>query len=693
MTFRRIFTLIYILGLVLSGAAAQELPGRIIRTPLSPVRSPLSMHTSDSFQTGSDVFVGSGTKGSYVLAWKPVNQFSESVTVDNQVMHRDFDYQIDHASGSITFNSPVGTKNVIQVEYSYDPSKAVRNRAPVTLPLTLDLLKKENSALQFTGLYKQSATAAKSAPDLAVYGLTGNTRAKEGTFSSTFLFSPERPGQDGQSEGSFDDRSAIRLGGSTKTDQFELRTSFLRVGEHFAGAEEYKLRQGAEAMDIVAEFTPSDTVSLSSSFKRTEDLASTKKGEVAATTTHKMVVSPDGAPKLTVTRTETEKEKPGASSRQVTSDKLQLEHKIGSSVSAVATHEAISSKAGSSETDSTIDRLVVDAKPTENLSVHASLTQKDGGASGEELAHNVKIVSTPSSDLRLELNVTGRDMESPADESLRTLKLSTTAVKKTKVYLDLAQEESEIEGPQDFGRIRVETSPSTSIKLSGALGQRETADNRELSKEARVEVRPFGHTTIGGGYKEVEANGTVVSRISEIGAATKPVGFVEMSGDYKARETFGQEDLDSLRVALSLDTGRIFKLTGKYMTNPEDRSGVAQRLNSQSIGLKSDFGKLKLKGAFGLKDEYLAGRRAETRELGLDYKLSGNSLLTTSYSLEEYGEASVLETSVYALGYSHRVGSRLNLYLGGRMTTYEKDQLMLQDETEYQAEARLGIRF
>jgi len=51
-----------------------------------------------------------------------------------------------------------------------------------------------------------------------------------------------------------------------------------------------------------------------------------------------------------------------------------------------------------------------------------------------------------------------------------------------------------------------------------------------------------------------------------------------------------------------------------------------------------------------------------------------------------------LLTEIYALGYTHRIGSRLDLYLGGKMTR-EDDQAALGYETGYQAEARLGVKF
>jgi hypothetical protein len=345
----------------------------------------------------------------------------------------------------------------------------------------------------------------------------------------------------------------------------------------------------------------------------------------------------------------------------------------------------------SGESNSESIRLV--ANPNAKLNVQMDLAHADTDASGSEMAHTVKVTSALRPDLQLELLTMARNLERPEDESAQAMKLSTTALRNTTIQIDWSQKDSEVKGPEQFSGIRLETTPHEAIKLSGSLGQKETATAQEQSREARVEVSPFNHTKLGGGVSEIESNGAVVSRVTDVSASTKPVGFLEFSGAYKTREVLEQEDLSSLDVSLLLDTGSILKFTGAYSTNPEDKKGAVQRVTSQSIGLRSDFGKLKFKGGFTLKDEYLAGKQSEMVEVGLDYRLSSHSLLTTSYSIDEYKELSVLETEIYELGYTHKVGSRLHLYLGGKMKTYEKDRDFLEDQTEYEAEARVGIKF
>lgn len=747
----RACVIISIFALAGPAVFGQELPGRIAGGSAPQVV--LNMRGDTSYDVVSDVFFGKDSGGPYNLTWRGINRFTDTVSVDDKFLSRDFDYFIDYAAGTISFVSSIASKSVIRVEYSCDPTVASKNTAPFNVPITLDLMKKETRALQFTGLYRQADSNARSAADVLVYGLTGGAKGKEGEVSSMFLFSPERPGDTDSSMG---ERSAIRVGGTTKTDTLELRTSYLRVGEQFAGSKDYQLQHGTDTLDLSAVLTPTDSLRVSSAFKRTELLAGDKKGETVASAEHKIVLSPDGAPRLTAVRSEISKERPGIDDQKTTTDRLQLEHQLGQNVSAVATHESVSKEVGGTGTTLTTNQLAMTAKPSESLAIQGKLAQKDssidgeetslalnvdatpskivsikGGmtrsdsektgetnteslklmvdpnenlkvqmdmkrtdtsTAGEELAHNLRVISTPVSALRLELGMSGRRMDRPGDEWARGVKLSTTAVSRTSIGIDWSQKDSELSGAEEFGGIRVETKPTETVRLTGALSERETTEDRVVSKEAGVQVQPFSHTTVGGAYREITGNSGMSSRVSEVSATTKPSDFIQLAGAYKARETAGQDDLDSLNVSLQLDTGGFLKFTGGYITNPEDKKGVVQRMNSQTIGLRTDFGRLKLTGAYTMNDQYIAGIRGETTEIGMDLRLSDSSMLTTGYTLDEMREASIRETTIYTLGFSRRVGNRLNLYVGGKRTAYE-NEAMFGMQSEYEAEARLGLKF
>ena len=735
---------------------AQVLPGRISASGVG--QTPLSLRTGSQgiFSTSADVIFGAGSVGPYYVSYKPINQFSESVSIEGRVEQRDVDYDIDYATGAVTFKKVIGTSSAIRIEYSYDPSKATASRSPVSIPLSLDLVKNQTAGLRFTGLYKQGDRNVKNTSDLAVYGLTGDKKLGQGSsLTSMFLFNPDTSSQDGND--AFSDRSAMKFGGSTKSDNFQLSTSYLRVGEKFAGAKDYNLQQGVEAMDLSAAYAAGKSLNLSSSFNRTEVLAGDKKGEAVSTSQQKAVLTPNAASKLTLAHTQVDKDKQNAAGIRTTTDSVLMEQKLSANMSATASHDSVDTAVGSSESNVTTNQLLLNTKLADNMAITSRVTQKDsstdGGqvgygmaikaapsktmsidatmnqlnadktgksgtetlnlvanpskllnmemkfahsntdAAGDELVHNLKIVSAPRSDWRLELGLNGRNASVAQDDFARTFLLSTTALKNTSVQFNWADSQSDVKGDEQIQGVKVVSTPFRIVTVSGGLSQRQTLSATDINREAGMEVRPFANTTLAGAYRETVTNGTVVAKTQEVSAATKPGSFIQLSGGFKNRETVGQEDMNSVNAAIQVDTGTLLKVTGSYTTNPEDKKGVVQRVNAQSVGMKTDFGKLKVKGAYTLKDEYLLAKRGQQTDIGLDYRLSPGSLLTTTYSIDQREDTSLLQTHVYAIGYTQNVGSRLNLYLTGRMTTYEKDRAVLDDQTNYEAEARLGMKF
>lgn len=753
--FRALLCIMAAVVVASSASVSQILPGRMSAS--SPGQANLSLTTGadTTFRTNTDIIMANGAIGPYMATYKPVNRFSESVTVDGKLVQRDFEYTMDYSTGGVTFKKTVSANSVIRVEYSFNPTTASTNKAAMSIPVTLDLVKRQGSGLQFTGLYKQADPNAKTTTDMAVYGLTGEKKMGQGQLSSMLLFSPDLSSGNGQS--TFSDRAAMKFGGSTKNDRFSLSTSYVHVGEQFSGAKDYGLQQGMDVMDLAAGFSASKNLNFSSSLNRTEALTGEKKGEVVASSLQKMVLTSTGGPKMTLTHGQVDKGKPNTSGVQTTTDSLLLEQKFNANTSVVASHENVTVDNANNQTDLTTNQLVLTTKPINNLGLTSKVVQKDSStdgaqiaygmdinsnpnkttsltasvnrldadktgmaatesmalianpskylnidmklahantdAAGDELVHNLKIISTPRTNWRMELGMNGRNVSRPEDESARMFNLSTTSLRNTSVQLNWLDKESDIKGGEQVEGVRVVSNPYKFLKVSGGLSQRQTSVVQDISKDAAMELQPFANATLTGAYRETESNGTVVGTVSEVSAAMKPSTFLQVSGAYKTRGNVGQADVNSTNVAMQVGTGRLFNVTGSYNANPEDQKGVVQRFNAQTVGVKTDFGKLKMHGAYTMKDEYLAGKLGQQTEFGVDIRTSQNAVLTTSYSVDERRDTSVMQTHVYALGYTHNVGSRLNIYLTGRMTQYEKDRMLVEDQTEYEAEARLGLKF
>lgn len=720
-TIARSFIYICILTLALPGAYTQELP-RVANTGLTG--SSAMVTPQNMFDGTQDVLFGKNTKGPYTLSWKPIDRNSESVSINNHRVERGVDYNIDYASGVLAFTSPVANGAVIKVEYKYDPKTATRNASAVSMPLTLDLLKRDNRNLQFTALYKQAGADPKQTSDLMILGLSGSTKLESGQLSTMFLFTPESDDEN-TVDASFIDRAAMQLGGDTSIGGLKLTTSYSRIGEHFQGAKEHKLKPGMEVMDFGAAYSLTDALSLNASTKRTEQLAGDKAGEVTSTNTYSAAYAGDGAPKLNVSRTEVEKERPDADVQRTTTDQVKIEHQLSPDLKASATHQNVLTQDGDTESRVTTNQFTVNTKVGEKVGVDSSLTQKnstekgdetrvkfdvtaapsqtlsvkaavsrlDTDASGRDNSESLKLTAKPSDKLNIEMNLAHRDSEELGTELGHSMKVVSSFLSYLNMVMDWATRDSEFRGNEQVGKLQLEASPWKMLSVSAAIGMHDTEDAHNLSREARMTLKPFDHTTIGGGYSEQETDGTVVAKVTDVNASTKPVKYIQVGGGYKQRQQLGEDDLNSVNVGMVLDSGGLLKLTGDYSRNPENSKGAVLRENNQKIGLLTDFGRLKLKGDYTIKDSYLDGKRSEVRQVGIDYRLSAYSSLTTSYKTDELHEQSMLGTNVYALGYTHRVGSDFNLYLGGTLTTYEENQRIIEGKTEYEAQANLGVRF
>ncbi len=739
---------IYLLS---SNSAAQGLSSSLAN--LGVASSNLVVGIGGQGNGNADVFFGKDNVGPYVLSWKPIDIFTEIVTVDGKPMQRTFDYEPDYTSGSIKFINPVASKSVIRVEYNFNTRSATRNKTVMLdMPMQLNLLRGGNGGLQFVGNYKSGSTPSGS--DLAVLGLTGTTKGSNTGLNSMLLFTPDMSGNSGLG---FDQLSALKLNGTATAGALQVNTLFSRVGGGFQSAKDYGLQAGLSTMQLAANFAASRALNFASSLNRTENISGDKTGQVNTVTTQQISYAQDGSPRVSLMRTENDKEKPGDDGSKTTTDKFQIDHNLGSSVTAAASHENVVSEVGDSKTESTVNQLVLSARAAENVAVQSKLVErkttdggsvtdvgvninatpgrsvslqaamnrtesdatgkadvqtinlstkpldkvnldvsvarKDSDAAGEELAHTVKLTTNPSSDVRLEIGIAGKDASQSGVEAQRSVSLATTTLKNTTLQVNWANKNSDASGQEDIGAIKVESNWSPSIKLTGAFTQKAIGESREINREARLVLRPFSRIMLAGAYWEREFNGAIAARIRELSASTNPLGFLGLTGAYKGRETVGAEDLDSLDVGVSLDTGRFLSLSGGYSSNPEDTNGIVQRFYSQKVGLNTNFGSVKIKGAYTSKDEYLSGIRHEVTEVGLDYQLSNTAFLSTSYANDQSIVNSELASAIYTLGFTQRIASSLNINIFGRMKTYEQNHVMLSDQTEYEAQANLGLKF
>lgn len=706
-----------------SSAFSLELAGRIATTNGAASVSSLSMN-QDPYHT-SDVFYGTDSKGPYTLSWKPIEKFSEDVSVDGKSAQRGLDYDFDYTQGKITFFQSISTSQGVKIQYRCNFSAATRNENTLSTPLSIDVIGGGGSGIKIMGLYNQGTGSSKNGTGLAAVGLSGTTSIAGVGFNSMFLTAP---GDSGDSNSRGLDRTAISLGGSTKRGGLELTSSFNRVGAGFASARSYNLTQGQQAINFAAKYQASRSLNLISSYNRTDSLASGSVGQATTTTSQGMVFTPNSGSKLSFTRTDVNSESPGSSATTTATNRMDLSQALGSRVNASASYQDVTSQTDGIANHSVTNQLSLDAKPVDTVSIRTQMVDQTTTAYGKDQTQTIALSAAPNSRVKLDMAAkheqsvslgsamseslhlvtsptaawnldyamagSSASAQPSTDASTQAVKLQTTAVKNTMLQLNWGLSDSASCGSSQDTGMRVETSPWKMLKITGALGQKQVSGSTEQNREAGLEISPLKDAKLAGGYKEVEKSDGTLSRITEVSASGKPINFLALSGGYKTRQQGGQADVNSMNVAVQLNPGRLLSLTGAYSMNPEDSYGTVQKVNSQTLGMQSNLGAVSLKGAFTRKDDYTANTHSQVTQVGMDYHLTSTSLLTTSYSLEDMKDTCDLMTSTYALTLSHKVGSSLSLYLTGKAVTYQGSQgTSTVSPNTYEGEASLGIKF
>ena len=631
--------------------------GQSVATPRSAAGASSSFA---SFDAVTDVITGNNTRGPYFLAWRKVDQGSEVVAVGTGQLTRGDDYAIDCASGVLSFTRSIPAGSVIRVSYRLKQGISEKNAATASLPIKLDLAQGERGGLSIVGLYKQNQRAARSpaadGPGIGVFGISGSRKFGKSAETSTLFLTGAG---DGSQDRTFWGRSAMTFGASAGSQKLSFKATYTRAGEEFAGSKEYGLQKGMEVANAAISMNPSDRLSVMSSVTRSADIGGVGKGAESLATESSVAYSPSKATRIIATHATQDVGTASGARNSVVTDKVQLNQQFGNTSAAASIEQRAVDTPGGSDTVLT-QRVDVNSAPSDAIKFRASVAHESYQSKGEDTSGTVQVVAKPLPKIGLQMDYAARESDFAADEQVH--------------------------------KVIVEAQPISGVKVGGGIGQRFVGDKRDISKEARLEVVPFEKTTIAGAYV-FSGSGATASSSTEVTAATKPADFVEMSGKYKTRESTLAEKPDSLGVDFALRPVRFISFFGKYQRNPEEKPGIVSLLDMRSVGMKTQIGSLGLLGGYSVSEDFGAGRETTAREYGLSLKMFGHGELTTGYKETLMLAGMLYGTKQYTLGYVHNVGSDFNLTIAGAWTQRELERRMLQDQTEYEAQAKLGLRF
>jgi hypothetical protein len=678
--------------------------------------------TQPAFDTITDIFIGKGTRGPYVLSWKNIESASETVVLSGRKLILGQDYTIDCGAGVVAFAESLRQDTIARVTYRRIPGKASPGGGGFNLPLSLSLLDRDRANLGLVGFYRAGAEGQASA-GVGVLGLTGGAKFGKGSdVSSMFLISQGDATGTGRRPDLWD-RSALKLATTTALGNLSFKGSLTRAGEQFAGSKEYGLQQAKGLLDLAATWgKASDLVFASFSYKELEDLGGSQKGATQVASEQRVVLNLPDAPKLTISRAATDKEQPGGAASSVSTDTVQLEQGFGQKTTAAATFQTSKSSSGGSADEGTTTRLTVASSAIDRVQLQGGFTRQDSERAGHATGVDLSAKATPSKRVGVEATFSSLTSETKGEATKTAVKVAASPLDRVNLVADFSRLDTGSGGQSSAGirvaarpvdqmtveasyagkrvvegageeqrAVRVEARPASFVKLSAGLAEKQAGAQQDTTREAGIEIAPSDRLRIATSYREL-SNGQTVTTTTDYSGALRPVSFLEVAGAYKDRQSTAANSPDtaSLRLALG-PSGGLFRVTGQYASNPEDKNGNVQRVGSTILGVEMKLGILGLTGGYTQKDDYAAARASVEKQVGLSAPLFGHGRLSAGCKIAEAMEATAGATTTYSVGYTHIIGSCVNLSLTGELTRHEWEPPIRQDD--YRATANVGIRF
>ncbi len=619
---------------------------------LSPVTT-VSASASSDLQPGycRDIISGNNSRGPYRLSWAGIPASREIVSVNGRAALRGVDYALDYAKGTITFTSVLKTTGLAKVEYPVDSGRSIRNAAGVSVPVALDLYASGRSSLQLTGLYKQGAGQSENAG--GVLGLQGKTQVSPTTSFTTALFTGMTP-EGGGSEGGFGDRSAARFGAASSLGDVKLTGSYVRAGRAFNGSKDYGIAAGQDVQTYGLSYGPkAGRLSFSSGYQRVSREGAPGGATTSLNHSFKYAFAPQG--QFLFTRKSVGSGANGVESSAVT-DAFQIDSAIGtkSKVQLVWTDQT--SASGGARDNSSTKVLKVTSSLVNNVAFNAAYQLAETSAKGDASGFDVGITAKPHKAVDVVATFSGRG----SDQS----------------------------GADNSGGIRIAASPTSHLKVSAGLTDRQTEVLGLRTRDLRLESQPFDFLKLTGGYAFTDSgSSTLVAR--EIAATATPRPYLKLDGGYKTRDGTGKS-VDTARLDLTLSPWKSLGIVAALAENPEDSKGNIGYYRSKSLGLKVSVGILGFTGAYAYKDEHLSARRWFQTQAGIQLALARATQLTSGYEYSEtegYGASS----RRISLGLRRDMGSDFNIWLTGSRT--DTRDASIENDPTYEAQMKLGIRF
>ncbi len=618
--------------------------------------------------SAADLVWGRNEQGPYTLSRRAVVPHSETVIIDGARAFRLTDYQIDYAKGTIVFTDPLAVSHAARVEYSFDPQNSAVNLRALDAPLSLDLARMRLGGLVSSTLRLNSVCRfpeAQGKADLSAIGVGMDTQVGQSTRVGTlFALSPRfatgARGADGL------DASGMQVSAETNAHRLQAKMNFVRTGNAFAAADEYRWRKGVRYFDLNTAYTFSKDLAARSSFQRTDEQASDgTQARVTTATANEVSAGLTSSSLVTVAHRTQETDGPNQAGQVTTTDSVQLDQKLGALGAAQVRHDLRLDDSG------------------------------DGSGAHPTATTGVKVNALIPGGTRVVAERTEAHTESQDPAISTQVGISTSVVGGLRLEGQYAQREAPGQTSEEVKAARVEASPIGGLKVAGGVVQKETGGDERIGKQAQVEVNSYaGLRLVGRLDSQENGAGRALGIVRSVDARLKPFQSLEIAGTYKEREQADQGLSLTRGVQVSLGPANLFQIRGSYTENPEDGDRVLQE-ERHSIGLRSTLGPISLTGDYAQRLSPSSEMLARELEVGLAIQVTRYDRLFSAYKVADQMTALGTEGSSeqYRLGYTRWMGGTFGFSLEGEYLQFMEGDQYLPDKSETRAKAGINARF
>jgi hypothetical protein len=608
---------------------------------------PLS-HFDNHSSNQCDVIFGRNDKGPYSLTWKGILPGSESVLRDGEPLHREADYTIDNAAGTLSLTVPLRPNQILRVTYNVNTVDVAQNKKNVSVPLRWDLWQLGKNHLTLQSVYDPNTPVNNNGiPALfSTLQFGGGMRLLPFSNLSTSLMVDLRGGD-------WLGRSGMRFGEHTHLRFADLALSYARAGALYALEDTSGFTKGREIMEALGALTPFSGLHIGATLRQTTELPDTGK--------------------------------PGQSSGGSTTREL------GGSLALTFPKNRGKVEAARSQVVTTDPKGEGILRQTDTVKVERTLLKSTQvGVTYEALAaDSIKSVSSDSKDQGTYAQKTTVDLKSRPNEQVTLAATFRNALGGADSG-DTEKLHLEIVPIAHWKRLKLTTNWEDRFQDSGAT----------RSREALIELPPLpiGKTQLSGGVRQFSAPGKELL-VGLIDARSQPLRYVDIAGTARLRDGYlnsntpDTDQVNTYRIKMSLTPLKQLQLTGLLVHNPESDDGMVKRTLSRAFGLESEWGFIKFHGQVGVDEEYLKARLSNTMELGMDVRLTKSDTISTAFQGTSVLDKDKMGTSIYRLGYTRKLATGVDLTLSGIMTRYSLNGADNPDKQELKGEARVGLKF